>query len=115
MHLNELAVGVKAALLIKSRLRRTRTYNRVGRLAKDGANTAGRNDDGIGGEGANFHSAQVHGADSAADAVSVEHGGEKFPMLVFLYLAFGFVAADLFIQCIKQLLARGRACKGRPV
>ena len=53
--------------------------------------------------------AQIHGADAAADAVSVEHGGEEFPVLVLLHLAFGFVAPHLLIERIKQLLARGRA------
>ncbi len=109
MHLNEFAVGVVATLLVKRRLRRSGAHNRVRRLAKDRAVAAGGDDDGVGWEGADFHAAQIHGADAAADAVSVEHGGKKFPVLVLLYLAFGFVAADLFIERIKQLLAGGRA------
>ena len=79
------------------------------RLAEDGADAAGGDDDGVGREGADFHGAQVHGADAAADAVAVEHGGEKFPVLVLLDLAFGLVAAHLFVERVEKLLAGGGA------
>ncbi len=109
VNLNELAVRVVAALLVERGLRRPGAHDRVGRLAEDGANAAGRDDDGVGGESADFHTAQVHRADAAADAVSVEHGGEKLPVLVFLYLALGFVAADLLVERVEKLLACGCA------
>src|SRR3981081_2821586 len=50
-------------------------------------------------------------ADTAADAASVEHGRKKLPVLVLLYLAFGFVAADLLVERVEKLLAGG--CSGK--
>jgi hypothetical protein len=64
-------------------------------------------DDGVGGEGAQLHAAQVHRTDAAADAVAVEHGGEELPALVFLHLAFGLIAAHLLVERVEQLLAGG--------
>ncbi len=107
MHLNEFAIRVVAALLIESGLRRAGTNHGIRRLAEDCSDAAGGDDDRVGREGANFHAAQIHGADAAADAVSVEHGGQKFPVLVLLYFAFGFVAANLFVERIEKLLASG--------
>src|SRR5204862_7519004 len=49
----------------------------------------------------------IHGADAAANAVAVEHGGEKFPVLVLCNFAFGFVTAHLLIKRIKELLTGG--------
>src|ERR1700730_13672977 len=110
MNLNELAVGVMAALLIQSRLRRPGADHGVRRLPEDRSNAAGGGADGVGREGADFHGAQVHGANATTDAVSVEHGGEKLPVLVLLHLAFGLVTADLFVQRIQKLLGVG--CTG---
>ena len=115
MHLNKFAIGIVAALLIKSGLRRTCTYNRIGGLAEDRAIAAGGDDDCIGRECTYFHAAQVHGADAAAHAASVEHRGEKFPVLEFLHLAFGFIAANLLVERVKKLLAGGRSRKGGAV
>src|SRR6266446_1609307 len=110
MNLNELAVRVVTALLIERGLCRSGAHNRVGGLAEDGANAAGCDDDGIGREGAHFHRSQIHRADAAANAVRVEHGRKKLPVLVLLYLAFGFVTADLLVESIEKLLAGG--CSG---
>ena len=115
MHLNELAVGVIASLLIERRLRRTGADHRIRGPAEDGAVAAGGDDDGVGGEGANFHGAQIHGANAAADSVGIEHGGEKFPVLEFADLAFGLVAAHLLIERVEKLLAGGRAGEGGAV
>ncbi len=112
MHLNELAVGVIAALLVEGRLRRTGAHDRIGGAAENGAVAAGGDDDGVGGEGADFHGAQVHGTNAATDSVGVEHGGEKFPVLEFTNLAFGFVAAHLLIERVEQLLTGGGAGEG---
>ena len=112
MHLDKFAVRVIGALLIERRLRRSGTHNRVCGLAEDRAVAAGGNDDGIGRERTHFHRAQVHRADAAADAVSVEHGREELPVLVFLNFAFGLVAPDLLIERIKKLLPGRRAGKG---
>src|SRR6185312_6249516 len=103
MDLYELTVSVVAALLVKRRLRRSGTDHRVRRPAKDGAVAAGGDDDGVGGEGAHFHGAQIHGANTAADAVGIEHGREKFPVLEFPHLAFGLVAANLLIERVEKL------------
>ena len=58
---------------------------------------------------------KIHGADAAADVVGVEHCGEKFPVLVFLYFAFGFVATNLLVERVQKLLASGRSGKGGAV
>ncbi len=115
MNLDELAVGVIAALLIERRLRRSGADHRVGRLAEDRADAAGGNDDGVGREGADFHGAQIHGADAAADAVGIEHRGEKFPVLELRDLAFGLVAAHLLVERVEKLLAGGGAGEGGAV
>src|SRR5579862_8679057 len=115
MDLNEFAIGVESALLIERRLRRPRTYNGVGRLAEDRAISAGSDNDSVGREGAHFHRSQIHGADATADTISVEHCRQKFPVFVLLYLAFGFVAPDLFVKRVEKLLPRSRAGKRRPV
>ena len=115
MDLNELAVGVIASLLIQRRLRRTGADDRVRGPAENGAVAAGGHDDGVGREGADFHGAQIHGANAATDAVGIEHGGEKFPVLELADFAFGLVAAHLFIERVEQLLARGGAGEGGAV
>src|SRR5580700_4012460 len=115
MNLNKLAVGVITALLVERRLCRTCAHDRVRRLAKDRPNAASGDDDGVGREGADFHAAQIHGADATADAVSVEYGREELPVLVLLYLAFGFIAADLLIKCVEKLLAGGCTGEGSAV
>src|SRR5260370_21803177 len=51
VHLDKLAVGVIATLLIKRRLRRASADDGVGGFSKDGPNAAGRGDDGIRGKG----------------------------------------------------------------
>ncbi len=109
MHLNELAVRVIAALLIKRRLRRSRTHHRISGLAKDGANAAGGNDEGVGGEGAYFHRPQIHRANATADALPVENGREKLPVLVLLHLAFALVTANLLVERVEKLLPGGRS------
>src|SRR5713101_4444290 len=115
VNLNKLAVRVVAALLVERGLRRPRAHDRIGRLAEDGANAAGRDDDGVSGEGAHFHAAQIHRADTAADALSVEHGRENLPVLVLLHLAFGLVAADLLVERVEKLLAGRRSGEGGAV
>src|SRR4029077_17929879 len=111
MNLDELAVRVVAALLIKRGLRRSGTHYRICRLAEDRAYASGRNDDGVGRESAHFHRSQIHRADTAADVGSVEHGRKKFPVLVLLYFAFGLIAADLLVESVEKLLAGG--CSGK--
>ncbi len=115
MYLDEFAVGVIRALLIQRRLRRPSADHGIGGLAENGAVSAGGDDDRLGGEGDDFHAAQVHGADAAANAVLIHHAGEEFPTLVLGDLALGLVAAHLFIERIKKLLPGGRAGKGGTV
>src|SRR6478752_2041142 len=104
MDLNELSVGVEATLLIQGRLRRSGADHGVSGLAEDRANAAGGDNDRVSREGADFHGAQVHGADPATDFLSVEHGREELPVLVFLYFSFRLVAPDLLIERIEKLL-----------
>ena len=115
MDLNELAIRVIGALLVKRGLCRSRAHDRIGRLAEDGAAAAGCDDDRVGGKGADFHVPQVHGADAAGYAASIEHGGQKFPVLVFFYFAFRFVPADLLVKCVEKLLTGGGSGKGGAV
>src|SRR5579884_460707 len=105
MDLDEFAIRVIASLLIKRRLCRTGADHGVGALAENCANASGRHNDGIGRERAHLHRTQVHGANSAADALRVENGRKKFPRFVFGYLTLGLVTPDLLIERIKKLLA----------
>ena len=115
MNLNEFAVGVIDALLEESGLRGAGADDGIGGTAEDGAVAAGAEDDGVGGEGADFHGAQVHGADAAADAGIIDDGGEEGPAFVLADTAFGFVAADLLVEGVEQLLAGGGAGEGGAV
>src|SRR5580698_10403544 len=105
MDLDELAVGVVGTLLVEGGLRATGADDGVSGFAEDGSVAAGADDDGVGGEGAGLHGAEVHGGDAAAGAFAVEDGGEELPAFVLGYFAFGFKAADLFVECVEQLLA----------
>ena len=98
-------------MLVQSGLRGPRADNGVRRFTEDGSDAAGRDDDGFGGERSNFHAAQVHGADAAADVIGIENCGEEFPSFVLGNLAFGFVAAYLLIERVQKLLAGGGAGK----
>src|SRR5271157_639967 len=111
MDLNELAVRVVASLLVERGLCRSRADDGICGLSEDGAAAAGGDDDGVGGKGANLHGAQIHGADAASNTLSIKNGGEKFPMLVLLHLAFGFVAPNLLVECVQELLSGGRSGK----
>src|SRR5215472_3986228 len=113
MNLDEFAVSVIAALLVQSGLCRAGAHHGIGRLAEDGANTAGGHDESVPRKSADLHAAQVHGADTAADAVAVEHGAQELPSFVLRNAAFGFAAADLLIERVEKLLAGGGAGKGR--
>ena len=50
-----------------------------------------------------------------ADALGVEDGGEELPAFVLLDLAVGFVAADLLVERVEELLAGGGAGEGGAV
>src|SRR5581483_6259677 len=115
MDLNELAVRIKASLLEKRGLCGSGTDDRVGGFSKNRTDAAGSDDDGVSRKGRDFHAAQVHGADAAADAVAVEHGGEEFPGLVLGDFSFRLVAAHLLVERIQKLLARSGSGKCRAV
>ena len=115
MNLNKFAIRVIATLLVKRRLSRSSAHHGVGRLAEDCANAAGGDDDGVGRKGAHFHGAQVHSADTAADVIGIEHRRKKFPVLVLFHFAFGFVAADLFVERVQQLLSGSCAGEGSAI
>src|SRR5581483_564188 len=115
MDLDELTVGVEGSLLVKGGLRRSRADHRVRGLAEDGADTPGRDDDRVSRKSTYFHGAEIHGADSAAGAVGVEHHGEEFPMFVLQDLAVRFMTAHLLVEGIQQLLTGGCPGKRRPV
>src|SRR2546430_16195225 len=80
--LDEFAVSVIDALLIKGRLGRARADDRVSRFSEDGADSAGRDDNRIRREGAHLHGAQIHGADAATHASAINDRGKEFPALV---------------------------------
>ena len=110
MNLDELAVRVKRSLLIDRALRRSGANHRVRGLPENHAIAARGDDHRVGREAAHFHRAQIHGADAAANLVSVQNGREKFPVLELSDLALGLVAAYLLVEGIEKLLA-GR-CAG---
>ena len=115
MDLDELSVGVVRALLVQRRLRRSRTHHRVRGLAEDGADAACSDNDRFGGKDDDFHAAQVHGADAAADAVLVDDARKELPALVLGNLALGLVAAYLLVQRIQKLLSSGGAGESRAI
>ena len=115
MDLDEFAVGVVGALLEDGGLGGAGADDGVGALAEDGADAAGGEDDGVGGEAAQLHGAEVEGGDAAGCAFGVEHGGEELPAFVFFDFAVGFVAADLLVEGVEQLLAGGGAGEGGAV
>src|SRR6202007_2008722 len=65
--------------------------------------------DRVGREGPPLHRSQVHRANAATDAISVEHRRQKLPVLVFLYFAFGLIPPHLLIQRVQKLLTSRRA------
>ena len=111
MDLDEFAVGVVHALLEKRRLRRARAHHGVCRAAKNRADSAATENYGVGGERSYFHSAQIHGADSAAHSAIIQNSGQKCEAFVFLNFSLGFVASHLFVERVKKLLTRRRSCK----
>ncbi len=115
VHLDELAVGVEGALLIDGAGRRARVDHRVGRQPEDQAGAAGRQDDGIGGEGPDRHALHVLGDDAAAGARVVEDGAEELPVLVLVHQVARFLAAHLLVERVQQLLPGGGAREGRAV
>ena len=52
---------------------------------------------------------KIHGADATADAACIQNGAQELPVFVLGDSAFRFVAANLLVQGIEQLLARGGA------
>ncbi len=53
--------------------------------------------------------------DAAAGAFGVEDGGEELPAFVLGDFAFGFVAADLLVEGVEELLAGGCSGEGGAV
>jgi hypothetical protein len=50
-----------------------------------------------------------------ADVLPIEHGGEKFPVLVLFHFAFRLVTADLLVESVEKLLAGGCSGEGGAV
>ena len=116
MHLNEFAVRVIAALLIQRRLRRPGADHRIRDFAKDCANAAGGDNDRVRLEtcGPPSNAGPWRKCRGRCRCESM-HGGKKFPSLVFLDLAFGFVAPHLLVERVEKLLAGGGAGEGSAV
>ena len=113
MDLDEFAVAVFRARLKRPAHRAAGAGHRHRRAAENQPATAGGDHDRIGRKGADFHRHQILPDAAAANAVVVEHRGEKIPELVFGHLAFGFPAAHLFVEGVEQLLTGGGAGEGR--
>ena len=75
MDLDEFAVGIIDALLEESGLGGAGADDGVGGTAEDGTDAASAKNDGIGREGFDFHGAEIHGGDAAADAGIVVDSG----------------------------------------
>jgi hypothetical protein len=78
--LDELAVRVAGALLVRGARRRAGVDDAVGRLAEDDAAAAGREADGVAREGADLHRLQILRDDAAQMPSSSTHEGEERSM-----------------------------------
>src|SRR5690606_21115765 len=68
-------------------------------------------DNGIRTERTNFHRRHVLGCDPFADACIIKNQSEEFPTFVFCDKPGYFIAANLLVQSVKQLLASCCACE----
>ncbi len=116
MDLDELAVGVEAALLIERGLRRAGADDGIGGLAEDGA--ACRRWQMMMASAGKVRISMVRRSMALMPrqtCCAVEDGGEELPVLVLGYFAFGFVAADLLVEGVEKLLAGGGSGEGGAV
>ena len=104
VYLDELAITENRSLLIGDRSGRAGRDGTVGAATEHHAETAGRQDHRIGGEGFHPHIVHVLGHDAATLAVIVENQADKFPLFKFLDQFLLFVAPHLLIQYVQQLL-----------
>src|SRR5215467_11613885 len=103
MYLDEFSIGIKAALLVERRLRRSRADHRVRGFAEDCPDAARGHDKRVCREGAELHGAQVDGADAPAHALAIKHGAQELPMLKLGDLAFSLVTTHLLVERVEQL------------
>jgi len=114
MDLNEFRIAVFRAGLKRAADGAAGADHRHGRFAEhQSAATAGQ-DHRVSGKGADLHADQILTDATAADARIVQDRPQKVPELVFSDVPLRLPAADLFVQCVQQLLARRRSGEGRP-
>ncbi len=114
VHLDELAVGEERSLLVDRRGCRAGTDHRVRALPEDHPQAARGETDGIGGERADLHAAEVLTHDAPAESFLVLDGRQKLPELELLHQPCRLVFPHLFVQGIEELLARRRPGERRP-
>src|SRR3989442_1554956 len=113
MDLDELAVGVVRALLVRGPGGAAGVDHGVRALAEHHARAARREHDRRGGERVYLDAGQVERGDAAAASRLVDHRRAELPLLQFPDAPRGLVAAHLFVEGVDELLARGRSGEGR--
>ena len=111
MNLQEFGVADFCALLVNSGYGRTIADggSRAAAIYLTGA--AGSKDYHISGESHDFVGVHVLRNDTTANAVLILDDFDEFPEFIFLDAALNFPAANLLVESIEELLARGGAGK----
>src|SRR5262245_14260480 len=112
MYLNEFAIRVIDALLEKRGLCRAGAYHRIRGASKNRADAARTENYRVRGKGFHFHGAQIHRANAPADPSVIDNRGQKRPAFVLGDFVFRFMPANLLVQGVEELLARGGSSKG---
>ena len=114
--LDELAVGVVGALLVDGGLRGAGADDGVGGLAEDGPMPPVADDDGVGGEGAESPWCAGPCAQMPRQTPLPSRTAERNSQPSYLVtLPSDFVAADLLVERVEELLAGGGAGEGGAV
>ena len=107
--LDELAVAVVDALLVRRGGRGAVADHRLRGFSEDQSRAAGAEIHRVGAERLDVHVLEIHRDVAAADPLVVAHEAEEFPALVLLHEAFALEAPDLLVERVEQLLAGRRA------
>ena len=114
MHLNELAVPILGSRLERATDCTSGANHRHRRPAEDQPASAGRQNEKVGGKGADLHRDKILSHTPATTTCLVENGSQKVPELELADPPRDFPSPYLFIQGIQQLLARRRTGERRP-
>ena len=115
MDLDELSIRVQRALHVRPARGGPGVDDGIRAPAKDNARSARGEHHRGRGNGADLHGAQVHRHGAHTAPLAIAHHAQPLPILVLGDLALGFVAADLLVQRVEQLLSGGRPREGGAV